>query len=69
MRENVIATIVRKTIDLQRGGFCLVVRSSAFAVDKAIVVSQQEYYQFQPGMLVAVVRAGWGPIRRWGLRR
>jgi hypothetical protein len=69
MSNDVTAAIIRKTDRSQDGALYLLVRASAFGEDQAVSVSRQDYDQLQPGMLVRMFRAGWGPTRQWHLRR
>lgn len=69
MWKDVIATITRKTGGDSAGVYQIIVRSSAMGRDQAIHVSQEEYAQFYPGMLVTVFMRGWGPLSTWQLRR
>ena len=69
MWKDVIATITRKTADGSAGVYQIIVRSSTMGRDQAIRVSQEEYAQFYPGMLVTVFMRGWGPLSTWRLRR
>jgi hypothetical protein len=69
MSNDVTAVIIRKTDQNQRGALYLLVRASILGEDKTIAVTQQEYDQLQPGGLVSLRRAGWGPIGKWLLNR
>lgn len=69
MANDVTAVIIRKTDQSQHGSLYLLVRASVFGEDKAIAVSQQDYDRLQPGGLVSLRRAGWGPIGKWLLNR
>ncbi len=69
MPNNLIAAIVRKSDNSPAGSRYIIVRASALGEDKWIVVSRQEYEQFQPGMLVSMTKGVWGPISKWRLRR
>lgn len=69
MWNSYVATIMRKTSDDQRGACHIVVRSSALGEDRAIRVLPEEYATFSPGMLVTVLRVGWGPLSVWSLQR
>ncbi len=69
MSNDVTAAIVRKTARSQDGALYILVRASAFGEDKAVSVSRQDYDRLQPGMLVRMFRAGWGPTSQWRLRR
>ena len=69
MPNNLIAAIVRKADNSPGGSRYIIVRASALGEDKMIVVSRQEYEQFQPGMLVNMTKGVWGPISKWRLWR
>jgi hypothetical protein len=69
MGNHVVATIVRKTDEGPAGQLHIVVRASALPGDTAITVSQDDYDQLHPGMLVTVSQIGWGPFSVWRLRR
>ena len=69
MWKDVIATITRKSGSDSAGVYQIIVRSSAMGRDEEIRVSQEEYAQFYPGMLVTVFMRGWGPLSTWRLRR
>lgn len=69
MSNDVTAVIIRKTDQNQHGALYLMVRASVFGEDKAIAVSRQEYDRLQPGGLVSLRRAGWGPLGKWLLNR
>ena len=58
-------TIVRFAILIL---ICAGVRS-AMAGDKVIPISQEEFDELHPGMLVEVHRVGWGVFSTWRLRR
>jgi len=66
--NTILATIVRKGED-PTGQFYIIVRSSAMAGDKVIPISQEEYDELHPGMLVEVHRVGCGVFSTWRLRR
>jgi hypothetical protein len=68
-KKTILATVVRKADVGARGGFSLVVRSSALAADTVITVSQEDYDSVQPGMLVTLIQVGWGPLASWRLRQ
>jgi hypothetical protein len=68
-KKTILATVVQKAGEGARGGFSLVVRSSALAADTVITVSQQDYDHAQPGMLVTLTQVGWGPLSSWKLRQ
>jgi hypothetical protein len=68
-KKTILATVVRKAGEGARGGFSLVVRSSALAADTLITISQQDYERVQPGMLVTIIQVGWGPLSSWKLRQ
>ena len=67
--QTIMATIMRKGDEGATGQFYIVVRSSALAEDKVLTISQEDYDQLQPGMLVYVQRVGWGVFSTWRLRR
>jgi hypothetical protein len=69
MSNDVTAVIIRKTDQNQHGTLYLMVRASVFGEDKAIAVSRQDYDRLQPGGLVSLRHAGWGPIGKWLLNR
>ena len=69
MWKDVIATVTRKIDGGPNGAYQISVRSSAIGHDQAIRVSQEEYGQLYPGMLVTVFKMGWGPMSTWRLRR
>jgi hypothetical protein len=66
--KTITATVVRKGNNGGVGGRYLVVRSSALAVDKVILVSQTAYDHLDAGMLVTVRQVGWGAFSTWKLR-
>jgi len=67
--KTILATIVRKREEGLTGQFYIIVRSSAMAGDKVIPISQEDYDELHPGMLVEVHRVGWGVFSTWRLRR
>jgi ATP-dependent 26S proteasome regulatory subunit len=67
--HTIVATIMRKGDGGTRGPFYIIVRSSAIAEDIIITISQEDYDQLHPGMLVTVQRIGWGVFSTWRLRR
>ncbi len=69
MSNDVTAVIIRKTDQNQHGVLYLMVRASTWGEDKAIAVSRQEYDRLQPGGLVSLRKAGWGPLGKWLLNR
>ena len=69
MSSTLTAAIIRKADNSPGGARYIVVRASALGDDKMIVVSRQEYEQFQPGMLVSMTKGGWGPISKWRLAK
>lgn len=67
MSNDVTALIIRKPEQTQGGALFLLVRASIFGADKSIAVSRQDYDRFQPGELVSLRHAGWGPLGKWRL--
>lgn len=68
MSNDITATVLRKSEGGQSGPLYILVRASTFSEDKTVVVSRQEYDWLQPGMLVRLFRAGWGPTSKWHVR-
>lgn len=69
MSSTVTAAIIRKADNSPNGARYIIVRASTLGKDTMIVVSHQEYEQFQPGMLVNMTKGIWGPISKWRLTR
>ena len=67
--QTIVATIMRKGDGGPTGPFYIIVRSAAIAGDKVITISQEDYDQLHPGMLVTVQRVGWGVFSTWRLKR
>jgi len=67
--QTIVATIMRKGHEGIREPFYIIVRSAAIAGDKVITISQEDYDQLHPGMLVTVQRVGWGVFSIWKLKR
>ena len=68
MSDDITATVLRKTGGGPSGALSILVRASTFGEDQTVAVSRQQYDWLQPGMLVRMFRAGWGPTRRWHVR-